>query len=157
MKKLVIGIVLILSLVVFAFAQTENESCNIEFNPVNTADLIESIPLINSQLSSCDVSLPEQIKSLLNNKNILVSINMNSGSTESFYLSIVDGMIDSLSSGMPEDYSYNITLGENTLDGILASENMMDSLLLALDNGEIVVDPVGVWNNVVWFFANLFI
>lgn len=146
----------ILFISLFSLSVSAEESC-ITFNSTNTLELISDIPSISSELSSCSIALPEQISSLLNNKNVLISINMNSGSVEKFYLSIVDGYISSLNSGQPETYSYNIILSETTLDNILSSENMVDSLILAYNNDQIVVDPSGIWNNMVWFFASWFI
>ncbi|MGV8131072.1 MAG: hypothetical protein ACP5N7_03145 [Candidatus Pacearchaeota archaeon] len=146
----------ILFIGLFSLSVSAEETC-ITFNSTNTLELISDIPSISYELSSCNIALPEQISSLLNNKNVLISINMNSGSVEKFYLSIVDGYISSLNPGQPETYSYNIILSETTLDNILSSENMVDSLILAYNNDQIVVDPSGVWNNVVWFFASWFI
>lgn len=139
---------------IFSFFASAQQNC-MAFDSNSTLDLIADIPSISSQLSSCNLILPEQL-SILNNKNILITIELNSGSNQTFYISFLDNSISALALGQPAVYSYNIILSENTGDNILQSENIIDTLLLELENKNVVVDPQGFWATTVWFFANLF-
>lgn len=136
----------------FVVAQTECST----FDYSTTVELLVGVTAINSQLSSCNVAVPEDFSFALNNKNILVTVNMNSNEIEQFYVSIANDRISSISSGAPEEYAYYVVLSEATLDDILQSENILDAFFTNLNNENIVVDPQGFMATMTWFFANFF-
>lgn len=145
----------ILFVSLFSFFASAEVDCS-AFDYSSTNELLSSMDEINSKLSMCNVMIPEDFNFALKNKNIFVSIDMNSGETEEFYISIVEGKISSLNTDILERYSYYIFLSETTMNEILQSDNMLDTFLTNLDNGNIIIDPRGMIATMTWFFANLF-
>lgn len=151
MNKVIIVFLGLLLLVSFAAAE---DDCTFEYS--NTQEFLSSMNEINSKLSSCELMIPESFNFALKNKNVFISIDMNSEETEQFYISIVEGRISSLNTDVLERYSYYVMLNEGTMDSILQSDNKIDSFLTNIDNGNIVVDPRGLIATMTWFLANLF-
>lgn len=151
MKKLMIVFLGVLLFVAFSSAQTD---CTFEYS--STTQLLSSFEQINSKLSTCNVAIPEDLSFALKNKNILVSIIMDSSEIEEFYISIGNDRILSITPGAPEKYSYSLASTEDALDAVLQSENMVDTFFIYLDKGNIAVDPQGFMATMTWFFANLF-
>ncbi len=152
MKKVII---VLLGFFLFLALTSAQVDCT-NFAPTTTVEILSQMPQINAQLEICNLQIPEDFNFALNNKNIFVLIDMNSGETEAFYISIVEGKISSINQDPLDEYSYYVVLSESTMDNILQSDNKLDTFLTNLDNGNIMVDARGFIATMTWFFANLF-
>lgn len=144
-------------LVAFMFSLTLASAC-LTVNSQTTSGFLNEIPSINSQLSSsCVASIPAGINSIIKDGNILVSVNMNSGSVENFYATIQGQKLISFTKGTVSNYTHEVTLSENTLDSILQSSDRTNSILQGVSNGDIKVRANTFVGKIVWFFAKFFL
>lgn len=126
-------------------------------NSKTTVDYLNEIPSLNSQLSSCDINVPSQAKFVIKDANVLVTIIMNSGSNEQFYITISNEKVTSFTRGIPSSYSHEVKFGEATFDKILQSNDATDEVLRGILNKDISVRPRGFIGKIKWFFAKFFL
>ncbi len=153
MKKLLFLPFLILFVVAFASAAS---TC-LTINSKTTSAYLNELPSINAQLSSCAISVPQQASSLLKDGNVLVSIKMNSGITEQFYVTIASQKLSSFTRGKPASFTHEARLSEVTFDKILNSNDATNEILSGIKSKKITIIPTGVVNKMKWFFAKLFL
>lgn len=153
MKKLLA--LLILSLFTISLASAASTCLTI--NSKNTPDYLKEIPTLNGQLATCTILIPQTANSLVTDGNVLVTINMNDGSTENFYVTIQGGKVSSFNSGSTATYTNEAILSESTMDKILQATNGADEILKGINNGDIIIKPATIVGKIKWFFAKFFL
>ena len=143
--------------VVVAISSLTSAASCLSMNAQNTQNFLSEISSLNSQLSSCAITIPNAAYRLIGDGNILVSVSMNDGSTEQFYATISNQVLSGLALGAPQSYSYEILLSEATLNSILSSSDVFNEILVAVQNNDIVVRGSSLWGRVKWFFAQFFL
>lgn len=148
--------ILLLLIIPFTLAQGSGNCTPPTFS--NTAQgLLSIIPSLSSTLSACPIQIPSSINSLIGKGNILITINMNSGNAENFYITLNNNQLSEITQGATTSFNYQITLSESTLNNILSSQDPLNEILLAINNKDISINAQGVWNNIKWFFGKFFI
>lgn len=126
--------------------------------PVANADVVGDLDLKVNEYNENADQLPSFLKSLLGNEVIKLAIMTNDGKeiylklvTEDAYVTIFE-KIDKNT-----DIGETIVIGtsEDTIQKILSSEDPLTTFLDAKENGDIVIEPVGFVNNIVFTVANV--
>lgn len=153
MKKLLLFSFLSLFAVSLA---TAGSTC-LTINSKTTSDYLNELSSLNSQLSSCTISVPQNAQYLISDGNLLVSILMNSGKTEQFYISIVNLKVSAFAKGAPAQYTHEVTLSEDTFDKILQSNDAANEVLKGIKNKDITIRANTFIGKIKWFFAKFFL
>lgn len=153
MKKSLV--ILLLSL--FTLSLTLAQSSCLTVNSKDTKSYLTEISSINSQLSSCSIQIPSQASSLISSGNILVSISMNDGSTEEFYLTILNLALTSITKGSTTSFTHKVFLSESTLDKILQSSDPTNEILAGINDKSIKIKANSFVGKIKWFFAKFFL
>ncbi|WP_342304267.1 hypothetical protein [Methanolobus sp. ZRKC5] len=126
--------------------------------PVASADIVDDL---NNKVDEYNVNaeyLPSYLKSLLGNEVIELAIVTDDGD-EIFIKAITeDGYITTFEE-VDEDEEFDATMivgaNEATIRSILKSSDPLAEFIAAKDNGEIVIEPVGLVNTVKYTVANV--
>ena len=148
--------ILILSALSLVFAHDDG-NCEEIVIPKESSEFFDEIPNINSNLGDCQFEVPKNMNFLIRNGNVLVTINLNSGQTENFFLTFEKGNLTSIMRSLTDDYNYELVSSEDAIEKTLNSENFETEILSAYNNEEIEIKPKGLLNKFKWFFGKLFI
>jgi len=149
MKKVILLSIFALMFVPMVFAQCEITS-------KNTADFLNEIPRLNSEIPGCNVEIPPPMGILFGNDVINVQIVRNDGSRDVFRVTTEDRMLTSIELGGSDNPSYVAAIAECAFDNVLQSENMMGSLAFLYDSGHLSIGGHGVLNTIILRVATLF-
>jgi hypothetical protein len=153
MKKLILFSLITL----FTLSLTSAGSTCLTINSKTTSDYLNELSSLNSQLSSCSITVPSSVTSIISDGNMLVSITMNSGPTEQFYISIVGLKLSAFTKGAPAHYTHEATLSEDTFDKILQSSDATNEILMGINNNDIIIRANSFFGKIKWFFAKFFL
>lgn len=141
----------------FAISFSVAQSTCLIVNADNTQDYFNEISSLNSQLSTCSVSVPSNVYKLVGDGNIRASISMDDGTTEFFYVTIQNKEVTGLMKGNPSSYTFDVQLSESTLDSLLTSSDAANAILAGVKSGTIKIKAHSFWGGVKWFFAKFFL
>jgi len=153
MKKLI----LILFAAIFAITFVSAGATCLTVISKTTSAYLNEIPQLNSQLSTCVISVPSSATTLIGDGNLLVNINMNSGSTEQFYATISNQKVTAITRGNPTSFTYQATLSESTFDKILKSNDALNEVLRGVKNKDIIIKANSFIGSIKLFFAKFFL
>ena len=155
--KLFVFAGLLLLSVAFVTAIAPHPTCGVIVASTTTQGFLSEISSINSVLQSCSVDVPSPVNSLFGNGNLLVEVSMNSGSVESFYVTIANNQVTGIISGTTTGSKYLIETDEDTMDNLLSSNNLGNDFLTAYNNKDIRITANGFFNKIKFFFLKFFI
>jgi hypothetical protein len=153
MKKLLLFSICALLIITLVSA---GSTC-LTLNSKTTLDYLNELQSLNSQLSTCTVTVPSVGYKLVGEGNVLFSILMNSGSTEQFYISIKNQKVESFNKGSPSTHSFEVKLNETTFDKILQSNDPTNSVLKGVKSKDIKIRANTFIGKIKWFFAKFFL
>jgi len=139
------GIFVLLSSIVSA-------ECPIKVEAKTASALIAEIPSIDSDLASCPISIPSQMKKLVKNGDFLVSITDN----DDIVATITEGNITSVKVQEGAPFDYKVTLSSCQLDNILSKENKVGAFAAYYLSGNANLGASGFVNKVKLWFAKRF-
>jgi len=149
---------LLLGVFVFSLAFASAGATCLTVDSKTTPDYFEEIPLLDAQLSSCKVDIPDSAFSVVGAGNILVTVNMNDGSIKQAYFVISsEKALSGIRNGAPADYNFEVIAGEATIDKILASDDAANEILRGVNEGGIKIKAKGFIRSLKWFFAKFFL
>ena len=144
--------------VVFTLSAVSAVSTNCNYTmPSTTQAFFNEISTIDSTLQICPIYIQGSVNSLVGNGEVQIDVAMNSGSVESFYITINNKQITHVTMGNSSGPSYVVTTSEATVDRILSSSDVMNEILVAYNNKEIKITAKGFFNKIKFFFAKFFI
>ena len=123
----------------------------------NLDTLLNNITSINSYLQNNEVLIPPSVEKIITNGNLSVNISEDEGSVESLYITIDEKRITEISRKMPSKSVYDLFIDEETLNNIISSKSISDSLLAYYNEGKIRIEANGFGNNIKLFFAKIFL
>lgn len=126
--------------------------------PVASADIVDDISLKVDEYNENAEYLPSSLKSLLGNEVISLVIVTDDG--DKLYTKAIteDGYIISFEEvDKDEEFDATMIVGANeaTIRSVLRSSDPLAEFIAAKDNGEIVIEPVGIVNTVKYTVANV--
>lgn len=126
--------------------------------PVASADIVDDISLKVNEYNKNAEYLPSSLKSLLGNEIISLVIVTDDG--DKLYTKAIteDGYITSFEEvDKNEEFDATMVIGANeaTIRSVLRSSDPLAEFIAAKDNGEIVIEPVGLVNTVKYTVANV--
>lgn len=120
-------------------------------------DYLNELPSLNSQLSTCIISVPTTANSIVKDGNLLVSIAMNSGTVEQFYVTIANQQLAGFTKGKPTTFTHEVKLSEDTFNKILQSNDALNEVLIGINNKDIIIRANTFFGKIKWFFAKFFL
>lgn len=93
----------------------------------------EIIDKLNSQAES----VPEQVRALFGNKKMNVYVELDDSTVKSYWIHAQDNKIKVIAQGARADADVELKVKESVLEGIIASQNPIDSFIKAMNAGEI--------------------
>ncbi|MFC1647850.1 hypothetical protein ACFL1B_00280 [Nanoarchaeota archaeon] len=127
--------------------------CPVQMASRNTKDLLNEVPILNSQLMACPVALPGRASMLINNGNLQVNIAMKSGSNERLTLTVANKQITGIQRG-GSSCKQKIAISETNLDTILGSRNTATTILQLYSNKQIKISGCGFFRGIVTGIVN---
>ncbi|MBI2044293.1 hypothetical protein HYT24_02935 [Candidatus Pacearchaeota archaeon] len=118
-------------------------------------EFLADIPSLNEQLQSGSVMLPGSAGILVKTGNVSVNIEMDDGSSKSFYFTLEDKKITGVGEGTPLESAYEISTNEDTVNTVLESEDKVGAMVSAYDNKEVNLEAHGFMNKIKLFFAKI--
>lgn len=134
-------------------AASSTLACSISLNANNVADFFNQIPSLNAQLQGCPQTLPSKSGFVLVNGDTAVDVKMNSGSTQSFTITIASGVVTGIKSGKGA-CKQMITVSENDFNTALSSTSFGNAAAYLLSNGKIKVSGCSFLSSTRLFFVN---
>jgi hypothetical protein len=153
MKKLIIVFLILLLLAWPVSAQ----HCLDAITSQDTKSFLTEIPALNSQLGTCDNTVPSPADRFLKNEIISVKLFMQDGSTQAFTLTTQDGKITKLEAVAADKPTYLAGLGECEFDTILRSGNKVGLIAHLYMQEKIVLKAAGFFRKIKFGIIKAFI
>ncbi|MEZ5335046.1 MAG: hypothetical protein R2741_07340 [Methanolobus sp.] len=142
MKKLIIIMMLLLTL----------------FMPLASADVVSDLEVKVNEYNENADQLPSFLKSILGDEVIKLVITANDGS-EIYIKAVTEDAYVTSFEVVDADTEIGETIlietNEATVQEIMNSEDPITSFLDAMDSGDLVIEPVGIMNNITFTVANI--
>lgn len=142
MKKILVTLMLLLTL----------------FIPVASADIVDDLENKVDEYNQNAEYVPSYLKSLLGDEVIKLVIVTDEGDERYIKVVTEDSIITTFEE-VDEDTEFDATMvvgaNEATVRTIINSQDPLDEFIAAKDNGEIVIEPVGLVNTVKYTVANV--
>jgi transcriptional regulator with PAS, ATPase and Fis domain len=126
--------------------------------PVASADIVNDLEIKVNEYNENTEYLPSYLKSLLGDEVIKLVIVDDSGNeiyikavTEDAYVT----SFEEVSETTEFDATMIIGASEATVRSVMDSETPLETFIEAKDNGDIVIEPVGLVNNITYTVANV--
>ncbi len=126
--------------------------------PVASADIVDDLNIKVDEYNANAEYLPSYLKSLLGNEVIELAIVTDDG--DEVYIKAIteDGYITTFEE-VDEDEEFDATMivgaNEATVRSVIRSSDPLAEFIAAKDNGEIVIEPVGLVSTVKYTVANV--
>lgn len=119
------------------------------------SELLNSTDKLNTALQENEVIIPNALGFIIKEGNISLNLSMNNGDVESFYVVIDGKRVTMIEKGFPEKSNYDIFTDEETLNEILASDDISKGILSAYNNSMIKIKANGFGNKIKLFFGKI--
>ncbi|WMW25681.1 hypothetical protein RE474_02870 [Methanolobus sediminis] len=128
------------------------------FMPVASADIVSDLEIKVNEYNANSENLSSSLKSLLGDEVIKLVIVDDSGNT--IYIKAVTEdayvtLFEEVSADDDFDATMIIGTSEATVRSIMDSETPLETFIEAKDNGDIVIEPVGLMNSITYTVANV--
>jgi len=127
--------------------------CKITVYANDIQDLIDQLSSINAQLQGCPQDIPPQAGSLVKDGNTILNVARNSGSTESFTITISGNQVTGVSTGAAGACSQKIAVSEDDLNIALASQDIGQAAAYLLGQNKISVTGCTLLSRAKFFFV----
>ena len=128
------------------------------FIPVASADIVDDLENKVGEYNQNTEYVPSYMKSLLGNEVIKLVIVTDEGE-ERYIRAVTEDSYITTFEEVDEDAEFNATMvvgaNEATVRTIINSQDPLREFIAAKDNGEIVIEPVGLVNTVKYTVANV--
>lgn len=91
-------------------------------------DFYNEIPSINTELQTCPIKLPNNLKFLVGSGNIAVNVAMNGGSTTSFTVVVFGGQITNINQGATQN-RFSVNLDEDSANQVISSTDKTGTII----------------------------
>ena len=152
MVNKLIFILLISFILISPFISSENELFNEKYD-LNT--LLNDKPKINEKLENEEIIIPSPINSLFKNGNVFFNISLIEGGYEYLYVVIEKNRILKVIEGLPEKSNYVVFSDEETLNGIMNSQDIPKEAFSEYKNKKIKIKANGFSNKLKLFFGKI--
>lgn len=125
--------------------------------PVASADIVNTLDMKVNEYNENAEYVPSYLKALLGDEVIKLALTADNG--EDSYIEVIteDAYITSFKE-VDEDTEFDATMivvaNEDTVESIIDSDHPLKAFIDARDNGEIIIEPVGIVNSVTYTVAN---
>lgn len=123
-----------------------------------SADMFNELDLMVSEYNENADNVPSLFKSMLGNEVIHLVIEMNDGSELHIKAVTENALITTFEEIDPDDdigATVKVTVKENTVYELLASENPLETFHNAMESKYIVIEPVGLFDTITFQVANI--
>ena len=123
-----------------------------------SADMFNELDLMVNEYNENADNVPSLLKNMLGNEVIHLLIEMNDGSELHIKAITEDALITAFEEFDPEDdigATVKVTVKENTVYELLASESPLETFHDALDSKDIVIEPIGLVGSIKFQVANV--
>nr|WP_321497650.1 hypothetical protein [uncultured Methanolobus sp.] len=128
------------------------------FMPVASADIVNDLDIKVNEYNENAESLPSYLKSLLGDEVIKLVIVSDAGD-EIYIKAVTENAYVTTFEEVPEDTEFDATMiigaSEATVRSVIDSETPLETFVEAKDNGDIVIEPVGLVNSITYTVANV--
>jgi hypothetical protein len=126
--------------------------------PVASADIVNDLEIKVNEYNENTEYLPSYLKSLLGDEVIKLAIVADSGD-EIYIKAVTENAYVTTFEEVSEDTEFEATMiigaSEATVRSVMDSETPLETFVEAKDNGDIVIEPVGLVNSVTYTVANV--
>ncbi|MBP1909455.1 hypothetical protein [Methanolobus bombayensis] len=126
--------------------------------PVASADIVSDLEIKVNEYNENSEYLPSYLKSLLGDEVIKLVIVTDAGD-EVYVKAVTENAYVTTFEEVTEDTEFDATMiigtSESTVRNVINSETPLETFIEAKDNGDIVIEPVGIMNNVTYTVANV--
>ena len=128
------------------------------FMPVASADIVNDLDVKVNEYNENAESLPSYLKSLLGDEVIKLVIVSDAGD-EIYIKAVTENAYVTTFEEVPDDTEFDATMiigaSEATVRSVIDSETPLETFVEAKDNGDIVIEPVGLVNSITYTVANV--
>ncbi|TQD25328.1 hypothetical protein [Methanolobus vulcani] len=128
------------------------------FMPVASADIVSDLEIKVNEYNANAENLSSSLKSLLGDEVIKLVIVDDSGN-EIYIKAVTEDAYVTTFEEVSEDDEFDATMiigaSEATVRSVMDSETPLETFVEAKDNGDIVIEPVGLVNNITYTVANV--
>jgi transcriptional regulator with PAS, ATPase and Fis domain len=128
------------------------------FIPVASADIVSDLEIKVNEYNANAENLSSSLKSLLGDEVIKLVIVDDFGN-EIYIKAVTEDAYVTTFEEVSEDDEFDATMiigaSEATVRSVMDSETPLETFVEAKDNGDIVIEPVGLVNNITYTVANV--
>ncbi len=133
---------------VILFSAFSSAQCSVDTTAKNTQDFLKEIATLDSAFTTCPTAIPEAMKSLVDNENVMMVIDMQDGSTEQVLVEIQNGYIAGMKWNEGTGTGYTISVDECALDTALRNDNKMGVYAHLYAQSRIDISASGLWKSI---------
>ncbi len=116
-------------------------------NSKTISDFNNEIPAINTELQTCPITLPSNLKFLVGSGNIAVNVAMNDGTTTSFTIVVFGGQITDMNQGASKK-RFSVNLDEDSANQVMASSDKTGTIISLFNQKKITTKSKNVFTSV---------
>jgi hypothetical protein len=131
-------------------------ACPVKIAATNTQALLLELPVLNTDLQACPTAIPSPLDKLVGNGNVLFSIAMTDGSTQTIFITTSANQATAVALGTGTA-RWTASITESDLDAILASPTRGAALSQTFSQKKLVVRANSFGRRIGWFFVKPFV
>lgn len=125
--------------------------------PVASADIVNTLDMKVNDYNENTEHVPSYLKTFLGDEIIKLALVADNVEKRTIEVITEDAYITSFKE-IDEDTEFDTTMivvaSEETVEAIIDSDNPLKTFIDARDNGEIIIEPVGIMNSITYTVAN---